>query len=234
MSLLPDSHIRALLLDAMGTLIRLEPPAPALRRELRTRFGLELSATEAEQAMRAEIAHYRGHMHAAADEDGVQRLREDSAEVLRAALPIDRRLPDIGTAALAEALIASLRFTPYADARPALQAARRHGLRVVVVSNWDASLPHVLGAAGLADRLDGIITSAVAGAAKPAVQIFRTALNAAGVGPGEALHVGDSRKEDVAGAQAAGIRAVWLTRTTSAAAGDVAAIQSLAALFDSA
>jgi putative hydrolase of the HAD superfamily len=231
MSLLPDPHIRALLLDAMGTLIRLEPPAPALRRELRTRFGLEISATEAAQAMRAEIAYYRGHMHAAADADGVQRLREDSAAALRAALPAGRRLQDIGAPELAEALIASLRFTPYQDARPALQTARRHGLRVVVVSNWDASLPHVLAAAGLADLLDGIITSAAAGAAKPAVHIFRTALNAAGVGPAQALHVGDSQKEDVAGAQAAGIRALWLTRTTSAAPDDMAAIHSLADLF---
>jgi len=35
---------RALLLDALGTLVELEPPVEPLRRELRERFGVELSA----------------------------------------------------------------------------------------------------------------------------------------------------------------------------------------------
>ena len=48
--------VRAVLLDAMGTLIELEPPAPRLRAELRARAGLEVSEAEARAAMGEEIA----------------------------------------------------------------------------------------------------------------------------------------------------------------------------------
>ena len=42
------------------------------------------------------------------------------------------------------ALLAALRFAAYPDAAAALTAARARGARVIVVSNWDASLPRVL------------------------------------------------------------------------------------------
>ena len=41
---------------------------------------------------------------------------------------------------LTETLLASLRFTAFPDVHPALTAARSHGRRLVVVSNWDISL----------------------------------------------------------------------------------------------
>lgn len=209
----PETRPRALLLDAMGTLVRLEPPGPRLRRELRARFGLMLSPGEAEQAIGAEIAYYRKHMHAAADADAVADLRRAAAEALRSGLPEDRRLPGVPSAALAEALLASLHFTLYPDVVPALAGARERGLRLVVVSNWDSSLPEVLDRVGLREHVDGVITSAGSGAAKPDPAIFRAGLALAGVAAAAAIHVGDSLGEDVAGARAAGVRAVWLDRT---------------------
>lgn len=223
-------HPRALLLDAMGTLVRLDPPGPRLRRELARRFGLSVSAQEAERAMRAEIAYYRDHMHAAADAAGVNELRGAAAEALRSGLPEDRRLPGVSTSELVAALLAALRFRAYPDVLPALISARRRGLRLVAVSNWDSSLPDVLGRVGIAAHLDGVITSAVAGAAKPDPAIFRTGLAVAGVSASEAIHVGDSLTEDVAGARAAGVRAVWLDRLGAGAEIDVPTIASLADL----
>ncbi len=70
----------------MGTLVRLEPPGPRLRRELAVRFGLTLSPAEAERAMAAEIAYYRGHMQDGADAAAVSVLRLAAAEALRAGL----------------------------------------------------------------------------------------------------------------------------------------------------
>src|SRR4051812_39229423 len=50
---------QAVLLDALGTLISFEPPAPRLRLALRERLGADVSEAAAEAAMRAEIAYYR-------------------------------------------------------------------------------------------------------------------------------------------------------------------------------
>ena len=58
-----------------------------------------------------------------------------------------------------------------------------------------------------------------AGAAKPSLQIFKRALAKHGVPAGEALHIGDSLREDVQGASAAGIKAVLLHRQEEAVSG---------------
>ena len=80
---------RAILLDALGTLVALEPPAPLLRAELaravRTR---RVSEREAERAIGAEIAYYRAHLDEGRDAASLQALRRRCAEVLRSALPV--------------------------------------------------------------------------------------------------------------------------------------------------
>ncbi len=203
---------RALLIDGLGTLVSLAPPAPVLAGELAARFGVEVSEAEAGAALAAEIAFYRVHMGQGSDAERLAALRRRCAEVLRDALPRSDRLARVDPGALTEALLDSLRFQPFPDARPALLAARAHGARVVVVSNWDVSLTEVLERAGLAPLLHAVVTSAAIGAAKPAAAIFAHALALAGVPATEALHVGDSEADDVAGAVAAGIRAVLLAR----------------------
>ncbi len=132
--------------------------------------------------------------------------------------------------ALTEALLASLRFAAHADAAPALRAARERGERVIVVSNWDASLPAALAATGLASLVDAVLTSAEVGAAKPDAAIFERALAVAGVAPAAALHVGDSLAEDVEGARRAQIAVVWCNRRGEPVPDGVRAISSLAEL----
>jgi putative hydrolase of the HAD superfamily len=216
---------RALLLDALGTLVELEPPVEPLRRELRERFGVELSAAEAGAAVRAEIAFYRAHHDEASDRAALADLRERAAGALRAALPAvtspgggplaaagGRNPRDLPLGPLTEALLAALRFRPFAEVSEVLCAARERGVRLVVVSNWDVSLHDVLEQTGLAPLLDGVVTSAEVGSAKPAGAIFARGLALAGVAAGEAVHVGDSVEHDVAGALAAGIAPLLLVR----------------------
>ena len=198
----------AILLDALGTLVALEPPAPLLRAELARRFGLGVSERQAERAIAAEIAYYRAHLDDGRDQESLEALRRRCAGVLRSELPA----ADLELDPLVDALLASLQFTPFADVRPALVEARTRGQRLVVVSNWDVSLHGVLRALELEPLLDGIVTSAGAGARKPAPAIFEQGLTIAGVEPGEAIHVGDSLDEDVAGARSAGIEPVLVLR----------------------
>jgi putative hydrolase of the HAD superfamily len=129
-----------------------------------------------------------------------------------------------------DALLASLRFTAFPDVRPALTAARERGQRLVVVSNWDVSLIGVLRALELEPLLDGILTSAAAGARKPSPAIFEQALTLAGVRASETIHVGDTLDEDVAGARAAGIEPILIRRGDGPPVPGVRTISSLAEL----
>jgi putative hydrolase of the HAD superfamily len=218
----------AILFDALGTLVALEPPAPRLARELLERFALEVPLADAERAIAAEIAYYRAHLDDGRDRASLADLRSRSAEALRAALPA---VAAVEPGSLTEALLASLSFSAFADVAPALEGLRARGTRLIVVSNWDCSLHAVLIRVGLAKLLDGVVTSAETGARKPAPEIFARALQTAGSSPAEAIHVGDSLQEDIAGARAAGVRAVLIRRDGSPGPEGVRTIATLAELL---
>jgi putative hydrolase of the HAD superfamily len=208
------TRVKAVLLDGMGTLVRLRPPAPALAE----RLGVDLET--AERAFRTEVAYYLEHQLEGSDTAALLDLRRRCAAVLAeaAGVPVD---------GAAEALMASLQFEAFDDAA-VLPELRGRGLRLVVVSNWDCSLPDVLASAGLLELVDAVVASAIVGAAKPDARIFRAGLAAAGCSAAEALHVGDSAENDVAGAQAAGIRALLLARDGG---GDITSLADLPALL---
>jgi putative hydrolase of the HAD superfamily len=214
------------LLDALGTLLTFEPPAPYLRAALRERLGLDVSEAAATAAIRAEIAYYRAHLHEGRDVASLADLRRRSAEAMRPALGTDA-----DTCVLTGALLAALRFRAYPDAPPALLELRARGLRLVVVSNWDVSLHERLAETGLTGLVDGAVASAELGHAKPDRAIFEHALALAGAAPEEALHAGDSPDADVRGALAAGLWAVLVARDGAAAApAGVPVVRSLAEL----
>jgi putative hydrolase of the HAD superfamily len=193
---------RAVSLDALGTLVELEPPAPRLVSALAAR-GVEIAPADAERAFRAEITYYLEHHLEGRDARSLDDLRDRCAAVLEA---------ELGVTGLRDPMLASLRFRAFDDAVPALTDLRARGLALVVVSNWDCSLPGVLEEAGLLGLVDGVVSSADAGAAKPDPRPFRRGLQLVGAPPAEALHVGDSPRNDVDGARAAGLQGLLLAR----------------------
>jgi putative hydrolase of the HAD superfamily len=218
--------ILAVTVDALGTLVRMEPPGPHLRDQLLRLTGLEVSEERAAKAFGDEIAYYLEHHLEGSDPETLSELRDRCAGVLRDSLG----LHDVELATVREALLASLHFHAFEDAAPALSELRDRGLRLVAASNWDSSLPQVLERAGLAALLDGVVSSAMVGATKPAAELFHQAMELAGVSADRALHVGDSLENDVAGARGAGMRAVLIERdgTGPGAAG----IESIRALTE--
>lgn len=99
------------------------------------------------------------------------------------------------------------------DVLPALAARAR----LAVVSNSDGTVERRLAAAGVLQvgpgrgvRVEAVVDSGAVGVEKPDPRIFTPALAACGVEPAAAVHVGDSRRTDVAGALAAGIRPLHL------------------------
>jgi putative hydrolase of the HAD superfamily len=199
-------------LDALGTLVALEPPAPLLVAALGER-GVAVDEQQAAAAMAAEIAYYRAHHDSASDAPSLALLRTRCAAVLGDALErAGADLHGLAPGELLAALLAALRFRAYPEVPDALGALRAAGHRLVVVSNWDVSLHEVLARTGLRELVDGAISSAEAGAAKPATAIFERALVLVGGGADGALHAGDSVEHDVAGALAAGLRPVLVVR----------------------
>jgi putative hydrolase of the HAD superfamily len=218
---------RVVLLDALGTLVALEPPAPHLRRLLAERLGVEVTDEQARAAIAAEIAHYREHFWSGRDAEAVATLRADCAEVLRRALPPSPALAAIPTAEMTRLLLGALRFRAFPEVPAVLAEARRRSVRLVVVSNWDASLPDVLERVGLAPSLDGVVASAAVGAAKPSPEIFAAGLAVAGASAEEAIHVGDTFADDVEGARGAGIAAILIARDGSSGPQGVTTIATL-------
>ena len=196
-------------LDALGTLVRLEPPAPRLRDALAAR-GVEVDLATAGAAVRAEIGFYRANLLRGRDAEGLKALRAECAAVTAAALPEKARA--LGEAVLESVLLDALVFAPFADTVAALEALRARGLMLVVVSNWDVSLHEMLERTGLRPLVDGAIASAELGVAKPDPAPFEAALALAGVTPAEAWHAGDDLEADVRGAAALGITPVLVDR----------------------
>jgi putative hydrolase of the HAD superfamily len=204
---------RVVALDALGTLVELLPPAPLLVAELRVR-GVAVSECEAAAGLAAEIAYYRAHLHTAPDASSLALLRTRCAAVLRDALTrAGAELGGLPADDLRPALLASLRFRPYPEVPDALRVLRRAGHRLVVVSNWDVSLHEMLRATGLDVLVDGAVSSAEAGVAKPDPRIFARALELVAGRADGGLHAGDSIEHDVAGARAAGLRPVLVARS---------------------
>jgi putative hydrolase of the HAD superfamily len=215
---------KAVLLDALGTLVELQPPAPRLKRVLAEQ-GFEVDEERAARGFAAEIGYYLRHHLEGSDRERLDDLRDRCAEAMRAAL----ELPDLDHARARAAMLAALEFRPFPEVLPALERLADAGHVLVIVSNWDCSLPDWLGPAGLLDHVAGVVTSADVGAAKPDPRVFERGLDLAGARPQEAVHVGDSLENDVAGARALGIRAVLVARDGPAPDG-VEAVRSLAEL----
>ncbi|HEX7280356.1 MAG TPA: HAD family hydrolase [Solirubrobacterales bacterium] len=103
-----------------------------------------------------------------------------------------------------------LEFAP--AIRRCLEALGERGIPIGIVCDVGFSggelLRELLADEGLLDCFSGWGFSDEVGHYKPAPQIFEAALDALGAKPGEALHVGDLRRTDVAGAAALGMGTV--------------------------
>src|SRR5262249_410516 len=95
----------------------------------------------------------------------------------------------------------------FADTTPVLRRLRDRGLRVGVVSNFEAGVGGLLEALGLAPAFDAVVLSSECGAAKPDRRIFEATLRGLRAPAASTLHVGDSERLDRRAAIDAGLAA---------------------------
>jgi len=105
----------------------------------------------------------------------------------------------------------------WADCQPmphtleVLDTLRQRGLKLGLVTNGRSDKQRqCLGGLGLDDAFDAVLISEEVGFGKPDPRLYALALDALDRPPSEVLFVGDSPRNDVAGPQAAGMRAAWL------------------------
>lgn len=114
------------------------------------------------------------------------------------------------------------------DARPFLKACP---VPFYIISDIDRQdIEKAVAACRLSPA--GIWTSEDAKAYKPRKDIFELALRDTGFNPKEVIHIGSSLRRDICGADAAGIRALWLNRKGLHTPDDVLSLRQLSDAYD--
>jgi putative hydrolase of the HAD superfamily len=106
----------------------------------------------------------------------------------------------------------------FADAIETLTAVRRAlpGRRIGLVTNGPSDIQRAkIAHLGVEAHVDFIIVSEEFGASKPDPTIFKDALRLGVATADDAIFIGDSAEHDIAGAQAAGIRTIWINPAQS-------------------
>jgi HAD superfamily hydrolase (TIGR01549 family) len=101
---------------------------------------------------------------------------------------------------------------PIADMVVLARSLRARGVRTAVLSNSEGRLAELLTEIGIADAFEVIVDSGRVGIEKPDPRIFALVLDQLGERTATPVHIGDSWSADVAGALAAGWRAIWYGR----------------------
>lgn len=194
---------KALLVDAVGTLVIPSQPMAEIYRKIGEKYGVDYSEDE--------ILHrYR---RAYGQPWGRSRLR-----YVNDGKPFWQYIVSYSTGCSDSQYFEEL-YNYYTtdkawhlcdpDAEKVFKALKHAGVKLAVVSNFDTRLRPLLKALKCDDWFDAVAVSAEVQAEKPNPMIFVKACELLGVNPEDAVHVGDDRRNDIWGARDAGCDA-WL------------------------
>lgn len=113
------------------------------------------------------------------------------------------------------------------DVEASLEALAGRGLRLGIISNFAPTLRGILQEKGILHFFDPVIVSTEAGYEKPNPQIFRLALEAAGLHPEDVLYIGDHDQNDIWAPKQLGIDAVKILRYDYMTGGGIRSLKEL-------
>ena len=103
----------------------------------------------------------------------------------------------------------------HGDAVDVLHSVRAMGLRIGLISNTGmtpgTTFRTYLANNRMLEYFDTLTFSDEVKMSKPAKEIFLMTLRSLNAAPGQTVHVGDSIRNDVAGARKCGLKTVWIT-----------------------
>ncbi len=207
--------IKAIFFDLYQTLVCYEPPREELQAQALKDFGIDASPealrwplVAADEFIYQEMARCPWNRRS---EDDQKALWVQYEKVLlgEAGLEADENtiLGLLGKMRQVE-----MKLVLFEDVVPALTELKTTGLKLGLISNIDRDVTSLLEELGLPALLQIVVTSLDAGFTKPHPEIFKAALEKAGVQAAEAMYVGDQYQVDVIGANKAGLRGVLLDR----------------------
>ncbi|MSR65719.1 MAG: HAD family hydrolase [Verrucomicrobiae bacterium] len=208
------TRFKAIFFDAAGTLLHAHPSVGHVYAEVVARYGPTVDPQTIDAAFRKTFAARRGGRSSSLTHEGYDWWRALVFDTL-GSLKISVRAPDEFFRELYWRFAEIDVWRLFPDALPALLEARGHGFKIALISNWDVRLRRLVEGMAIAPLFDAIFISTEVGIEKPDPRIFRLACERLGVQPSEALHVGDNQREDIEGANSAGLRAFLLNRSAS-------------------
>jgi putative hydrolase of the HAD superfamily len=200
-------NIRAIVFDAVGTLIHPEPPAAAVYAEVAQRFGSALTTGDIAPRFAAAFARQeqldRDAGLRTSEERELQRWRDIVAEVLGESVSRNGAFDE-----LYEHFARPTAWRCGPGTVDVLDALAARGYRLALASNFDHRLRSVV--AGLPELypLQDLIISSEIGWRKPAQEFFAAVRRAVREMPPHILFVGDDEENDYLGATGAGMRAM--------------------------
>ena len=227
-----ESGIKAVFFDAGNTLLLPHPSVEEVCLEILARHGYHPSPVDLQRGLEISEHYYEERYWSDdtfwASEKEAAAMWSEMYALVMGEVGVDDA-PAMGRL-LYDEFGNGERWTLYPDVLPAMGELHTMGLRMGIVSNWDARLPGLCHHLGLSRYLDFVISSANLGRIKPEASIFDSALGRVGVEAAEAVHVGDHYYADVLGARAAGIYPILLDRWASSSNPDCTVITSLSEL----
>ena len=201
--------IEAVTFDFWNTIARVPPGAMTEARRLAITSACDGCGTEVEPKLLAAALEEVGQSWERSWGEGVHLHPREGAEMLVRALGVEDAAGEMVIEAFLEAgRRVDLELAP--GIGDALEALKQRSVQIGIVCDVGFSggemLRELLDREGLLKHFDGWSFSDETGHYKPAPQAFEAALAALRARPEEAMHVGDLRRTDVAGASALGMK----------------------------
>jgi putative hydrolase of the HAD superfamily len=202
---------RAVVFDAVGTLIHPVPPAAAVYATVGRRFGSRLSA----EIIASRFATAFARQDALDAEAGLRTSEERETERWRQI--VGEVLSDVADPSACFAELYAHFSRPDAwrcdpEAAVTLQGLAARGYALGVASNYDRRLRRVVAGLPILRPIHQVVISSEVGWRKPAREFFAVVCRCVGFAAGEVLYVGDDRANDYDGARRAGLRALLFDR----------------------
>ena len=229
------SGIEAVFFDVGNTLLVPYPSMEAICRHVIEQFGYTVSDEDLLRGIIAANRFYEERYWSDdtfwATEDDTSAMWVDMFAVLLEETGIDGDRHVMGRS-LYDYFGHGDRWRTFPDVVPVFERLRGAGMRMALVSNWDARLAKLCFDMGLDRYLDSVISSASVGLVKPDPLIFEVALERVDVAPARTVHVGDHYYADVLGARSVGISPVLIDRFGFGHTADVPVIKDLYGLLE--